>query len=222
MADYFSFIGSLMPYFLQGLLTTIEVSLLASLLGILLALLITLIRLVNIRVLVAITDVYVSFMRGTPLMVQIFVIFYSLAVLGLNVPAFLTGVIALSLNTGAFSAEILRGGLNAIPRGQFEAAEVLGISKGKTYARIIFPQILITQLSPLVSEFINIIKVSPMVSMIAVVELTRVGQRFIATTFQPIPIYLTLAALYFIVATLLEVILEIGKRKLAKFQNESK
>lgn len=221
MQDYFSFIIPLLPYFFQGLLTTIEASLCAILLGIVIALLITVIRLSNCKPLIAVSNVYVSFMRGTPLLVQLFVIFYSISVMGLSLPPFLTGVIALSLNTGAFSAEILRGGLTSIQKGQYEAASVLGISTFKTYARIIFPQVFVIQLPPLISEFINVIKMSPMISTIAVVELTRVGQRFVTSTYKPIPIYITLAVFYLVITTGLEGLVGVLERKLAKFKDNN-
>lgn len=220
MKDYFAFILPKMPYFLKGLLTTLQVSACAIILGIIVAIVLTAMRLTHSRTLHNIASVYVSFMRGTPILVQLFVIFYSVSVMGLNIPPFLTGVIALSLNTGAYSAEIIRGGLNAIPKGQYEAAEVLGISSVKMYARIILPQVFVIELPPLISEFINVIKMSPQVSIIAVVELTRIGQQMVTSTYKPIPIYLTLAGMYFLLATFLEILVGVLKKKLAKFKNE--
>lgn len=113
----FNLVMHYMPYLLKGLLNTVVVSVCAILIALCVGLLLSVLRLSGNRFITAIVNIYISFVRGTPLLVQIFIIFYALAMVGPNIPAFATGVIALSLNSGGFMAEIIRGGLTAIPKG---------------------------------------------------------------------------------------------------------
>ncbi|MCD7904821.1 MAG: amino acid ABC transporter permease [Clostridiales bacterium] len=161
----------------------------------------------------AAVNIYISFVRGTPVLIQIFIIYYVIAMAGPNVPAFATGVIALSLNTGGFMVEIFRGGLSAVPKGQYEAADALGMSRGKALKRIIFPQVFRLIMPQLTSEFINIIKASPMLSIISIVELTRAAQRLYKQTYEPIPFFIAIAVFYFIICAGLEIIVKKQEKK---------
>ena len=145
---------------------------------------------------------------------QIFIIYYALAMIGLDIPSYQSGVIALSLNSGGFIAEIIRGGLSAIPKGQYEAAEVLKMNKFQTLTRIIFPQVFRIILPQLLSEFISVIKISPLLSIIAVVELTRAAQKIITTTYVSLPFYITIAIMYFILNSVLEFLVNIIEKKM--------
>lgn len=214
MENTIGLIARIFPFLMEGLGVTLMVSLCAIILGVTVGLFLTVLRMTDIGPLKILVRIYVSFMRGTPLLIQIFVIFYALAFTGLEIPAFQSGVIALSLNSGAFTSEILRGGLNAIPKGQYEAAEALGMSRFQILRRIIFPQVFRICIPQLTNEFIAVIKGSPLVSVITVVELTRTAQRFVSTTFQPIPIYLTAAAIYLIVISLLELVVQWQEKKM--------
>jgi ABC-type amino acid transport system permease subunit len=133
--------------------------------------------------------------------------------MGLNLSAFTSGVIALSLNSGGFIAEIIRGALTAIPKGQTEAAAALGMSKPKIWIRIILPQVFKVAAPQLTSEFINVIKVSPMLSVLAVVELTRTAQRLVSQTYITLPFYIAIAVLYFIICAALEEIVKFQQRR---------
>ena len=135
--------------------------------------------------------------------------------LGIDVSALLSGIIALSLNSGGFMSEIIRGGLSAIPKGQYEAAEALGMPKMKIWLRIIFPQVFNIVLPQMTSEFINVIKMSPMLSIIAVVELTRAAQRLVTQTYVTLPFYVTIGIMYFIVNALLEEIVKYQERRVS-------
>ena len=209
----FNLVMHYMPYLLKGLLNTVVVSVCAILIALCVGLLLSVLRLSGNRFITAIVNIYISFVRGTPLLVQIFIIFYALAMVGPNIPAFATGVIALRLNSGGFMAEIIRGGLTAIPKGQYESAVALGMSKTKTLFRIIFPQVFRIVVPQLTSEFINVIKVSPMLSVISIVELTRTAQRLYKQTYEPIPFFIAIAVLYFIVCAGLEEIVKRQERK---------
>ena len=113
-------------------------------------------------------------------------------------------------------AEILRGGFSAIPKGQIEAAEAIGMPKAKIWTRIILPQVFRIVIPQLTSEFINVIKVSPMLSVLSVVELTRTAERLVKVTGEAIPFYVTIAIIYFIVCTILEEFVKLQQRRIRK------
>ena len=148
------------------------------------------------------------------MIVQIFLIYYVIAMAGINISALITGIIALSLNSGGFMAEILRGGLSAIPQGQYEAAAALGLPTRKIWLRIIFPQVFQKVLPQMTSEFINVVKISPMLSVISVVELTRSAQRLVSQTYVTLPFYLAIGVIYFVVDALLEQVVHIQERRI--------
>lgn len=163
-----------------------------------------------------IVAVYISFVRGTPVLVQIYIIYQALAVMGLNLSNLASGIIALSLNSGGFIAEIIRGGLTAVPKGQTEAARALGMSEPKILMRIVFPQVFKVALPQLTSEFINVIKVSPMLSVLAIVELTRTAQRLVTQTYINLPFYIAIAVMYFVICAGLEELVKLQKKRLER------
>lgn len=206
-----------MPLLLKGLKYTILVSVEAIIIALCIGVFLTVVRmggnsLFN-RIVRLIANVYISFVRGTPVLVQIYIIYQALAVIGPNLSNFTSGVIALSLNSGGFMAEIMRGGITAIPKGQIEAGYAIGMSRRQIWSRIILPQVFHVVLPQLTSEFINVIKVSPMLSVVAVVELTRTAQRLVNNTYITIPFYITIAIIYFIVCALLEELVKWQKRR---------
>jgi polar amino acid transport system permease protein len=142
---------------------------------------------------------YISFFRGTPLLVQLLISFYFLPpLLGLDVPPLVSAIGTLGMNTSAFQAEIYRGGLLALPRGHFEAARMLGISVGQTRRVIQIPQILRLVLAPLTNEAISIVKSSSLVSVIAVTELMRVSEQAVSITFRATEFYVAAAFVYLV------------------------
>ena len=140
--------------------------------------------------------VYRSVWRGTPILVQLLIVFYLLPTIGLDVPSVAAAMIALSMNTAAFQAEIFRGGLLSIPPGQVEAARMLGIGILAIRVRILIPQMLRLVLPALVNETISILKNSSLISVIAVTELMRAGQQVAAVTFRPLEAYTVAALIY--------------------------
>ena len=194
-----SYTWDALPRLLDGAWMTIKVSFLAFFCAVALAIAITLLRRVEWRVIAAAIAVYVSFIRGTPLLIQIFLVYYVLPVVGIDIGALTAGVLALTLNSAAFQAEIFRGGLAALPGGQIEAARSLGISAPVMWLRIILPQLFISTTAPLVNEFTLVVKATPMVSMITVVELMRVSQQIFSNNFRPVEVLLGALALYFII-----------------------
>lgn len=208
-----SLVMKYMPFLLRGLEYTLIVSIAAIAIAICVGMLLSLLRLTKNKILNGFVNIYVSFVRGTPVIVQIFIIYYVIAMMGIDVSALLSGIIALSLNSGGFMSEIIRGGLSAIPQGQYEAALALGMPKRKIWLRIIFPQVFNTVTPQLTSEFINVIKVSPMLSIISVVELTRAAQRLVTQTYVTLPFYIAIGIMYFIVCALLEEVVKYQERK---------
>ncbi|MDJ0950300.1 MAG: amino acid ABC transporter permease [Alphaproteobacteria bacterium] len=188
-----------LPLFLEGALVTLGVSLLGALMGIGVGLALVFMRRARLGALRGVAIVYISFVRGTPLLVQIFFVYYALPGLtGIDLPAFAAGVLALSLNSGAFVAEILRGGLSAIPRGQAEAARALGLRPTVVWGKVILPQLFYITLPPLVNEFTMLVKASPLLAVITVVELTRTAQNVMNVTYRPVEAFLLAAVLYFV------------------------
>ncbi|MDR8730653.1 L-cystine transport system permease protein YecS [Burkholderia pseudomultivorans] len=147
---------------------------------------------------------YVSLMRGTPLLVQIFVIYYGLPSLGISLDPTPAGVIALSANVAAYMSESMRGAINGIARGQWLAAYSLGLSWGQTLRYVIGPQALRIAVPSLSNSLISLIKDTSLVSVITVTELLRSAQEMIAATYQPLPLYLAAAAVYWVLCQILE------------------
>ena len=143
--------------------------------------------------------VYISFIRGTPVLIQIFLVFYVLPVVGIDLGAVTAGVLALTLNSAAFQTEIFRGGLAALPKSQIETARSLGIPPSVMWLKVILPQLFISTTPPLVNEFTLVVKSTPLVSMITVVELMRVSQQIFSNNFHPIEVLLGAFILYFII-----------------------
>lgn len=190
---------------LKGLGYTVFVSVAAILIALCVGMLLSVMRMggdsLPSRILKKIVAVYISFVRGTPVLVQIYIIYQALAVMGLNLSNLASGIIALSLNSGGFIAEIIRGGLTAVP---------------KILMRIVFPQVFKVALPQLTSEFINVIKVSPMLSVLAIVELTRTAQRLVTQTYINLPFYIAIAVMYFVICAGLEELVKLQKKRLER------
>lgn len=195
-----------LPLLLKGALITAEIAVAGMIFGTLLGILLVLLRISNVRLFEGLVTLYVSFIRGTPFLIQILIVFYSLSVMGLDLSNTLTGIIAVGLNTAAFISEVFRSGLNAIPKGHIEAAEALGMSKWAIFIRIKMLQVFYIVKPQMVSEFINAIKVTPILSTIGVLEITRVATRIVSRRHHPVPVYIIAFVLYFIICSLLEII----------------
>jgi His/Glu/Gln/Arg/opine family amino acid ABC transporter permease subunit len=199
----FGLIVQSVPFLLKGALYTVQVSVLAIVFGLVLGWMLGLIAVSGVRWLRAVAWAYVQFIRGTPLLVQIFLIYFGLPALGVNIPAFWSGVIALGLNSAGFQAEIVRAGIESIDRGQTEAARSIGMSGLQTLLFILVPQTIRRVIPPMTNELITLTKSSSLLSAIAVLELTHAGQAVIARTFAPFEIYAAVAVLYLILIAIL-------------------
>lgn len=189
------------PFLLKGALITLEISVISLVLGLLAGLLAALWILSTNPLLHWSGRFYVWIVRSTPLLVQLFIIYFGLPQFGINLNPFWSGVLALALNTGAYNAETIRGGILAVPKGQREAARSLGMSKGLTMRRIILPQAMRLIIPPLGNNFVILIKDTSLVSTITLVELTLTAQRLIGSTYKPFEMYLMAAVLYAILTT---------------------
>jgi His/Glu/Gln/Arg/opine family amino acid ABC transporter permease subunit len=199
----FRLIVESIPFLVKGAVYTIQVSVLAIVFGLVLGWMLGLIAVSGVRWLRAIAWGYVQFIRGTPLLVQIFLIYFGLPALGINIPPYWSGVIALGLNSAGFQAEIVRAGIESIDRGQTEAARSIGMSGFQTLLFILVPQTIRRVIPPLTNELITLTKSSSLLSAIAVLELTHAGQAIIARTFAPFEIYAAVAVLYLILIAIL-------------------
>jgi polar amino acid transport system permease protein len=165
-----------------------------------------------------VANIYTSFFRGTPLLVQLLLAFYLLPpLLGIDIPSMVAAIGALAMNTTAFQAEIYRGGIAAIPPGQIEAARVLGLSAWQTGWRVLIPQMIRLVLPPLTNEAISIVKASSLVSVVGVTELMRVSEQVVAVTFRPIEMYLAAAAIYFAMTYLLAAAGRLLERRFGRY-----
>ncbi len=157
---------------------------------------------------------YVDFFRGTPLLIQIFLVYFALPVIGVSLPEFWAGVVALSLNAASFIAEVVRAAVSNIERGQTEAALSIGMRQRQILWRILLPQALRGIVPPLTNELITLVKGSALLSVISVYELTRAGQAIIAVHFAPFEIFLLIALYYYVTISALTWLSRVIERRL--------
>jgi len=213
MNDFSSRFALYWPALLEGAWTTLWLCSIGMLLGFVLGVLIHLLANGRSRVGVAFTRVYVSFFRGTPMLAQLLLLFYLPSALGLDIPPMVAAAAALALNTAAYQSQILNSGFAAIPRGQLEAASIFALGKYNTLVHIQLPQVLRLTLPALISELIDVIKVSAVVSVISITDLMRVSQQLVSQTYRPLEVYLVAALFYLVLTSLLSVLGSLLERR---------
>jgi His/Glu/Gln/Arg/opine family amino acid ABC transporter permease subunit len=191
------------PLLAHGVVMTMKVSVVAAVLGLAIGLVAGLASLSRIRPLEWVVRAYVDFIRGTPLLIQIFLVFFALPVVGLRLPEFWAGVVALAVNSGAYIAEIVRGAVGSVEKGQAEAALSIGMTRPQVLWWVLLPQAWRPMIPPLTNDLITLTKNSSLLSAISVYELTRAGQAIISTHFAPFEIYLLLALYYYLLISAL-------------------
>ncbi|WP_421579029.1 amino acid ABC transporter permease [Shinella sp. M31] len=191
-------IGRIIPVFVQAAWTTVQISLISLVLGLAVAALIAGLRLSHLAVLRFVGAAYVSVFRGTPALLQIFLLYFGGPQLGIQLEPFAAGAIALGLNIGAYMAESIRGGVLSVDRGQMEAARSLGFGEGQSMRWIVLPQAAKLMIRPLGVNAVALVKGTALVATISVVELTYTAQRFIGSTYKPFEIFAVTAVLYMI------------------------
>jgi len=200
--DY-SAVMPFMPLFLEGAWMTLKLSVLSLSLGLVLGAFGGLSKTSSLWPLRSITNLYTWMFRGTPLLVQLFILYFGLPQIGLSLEPFQAGVLGMALNTGAYCTEIVRSGLMAVDRGQREAASALGMSPAVAMFRVIGPQAVRIMIPPLVNQFVMTIKNSSMVSLVTITELFRTGESVIVSTFRSFEVYTIVAAIYLVMTSVL-------------------
>ena len=191
--------SSLGPLLIGAITGTIPLALASFGLGLLLALVVALMRLSRNRLVSAIARTYISVIRGTPLLVQLFVIFYGLPSIGITISPWPSAIIAFSLNVGGYAAEVIRAAILSVPKGQWEAGHTIGMSRHQTLVRIILPQAARVSVPPLSNTFISLVKDTSLASLILVTELFRVAQQVAAFSQEFMLLYLEAAVIYWII-----------------------
>ncbi|MYN45500.1 ABC transporter permease subunit [Pseudoduganella sp. FT93W] len=202
------------PVMLRGAGYTVLFALAAMLGGLAIGFPVALMRLLPYRLLRWPASVYVSLMRGTPLLVQMFVIYYGLSSVGIEFTPVTAGILALSLNSGAFLSESLRGAIGAVSKGQWAAAYSLGLGYRATLAEVVLPQALRIAVPAMSNTLISLIKDTSLVSVITMTELMLSTKEVIATTFQPLPLYIAAAAIYWVLSLLFEALQRRAEQRL--------
>lgn len=196
-------LDSLGPLLWAGLVFTIPLTLISFGLGLALGLAAALARLFGPAPLAAAVRFYVWVIRGTPLLVQLFLIFYGLPSAGILIDAFPAAVIGFTLNIGAYTSEIIRAAITSVARGQWEASFSIGMSWGQTMRRTVLPQAARVAVPPLSNTFISLIKDTSLAAAITVPELFQAAQRIVATTYEPLILYILAALIYLAISSVL-------------------
>jgi polar amino acid transport system permease protein len=203
------------PYMLKGAVVTLEISVCALALATLVGLVFGLISASELTLLKPIIRAYVYFVRGTPALVQIFLVYFALPKIGLELSPFASGVVALAFNSAGFISEIVRAGLQSIDHGQTEAALSIGMTNRQSIMFILLPQSLRRITPPLTNEIITLVKSSSLLSVISISELTRSAQVIIAERFVPFELFAELAVFYLVMISVLSWFSEFVEKRLA-------
>ncbi len=212
--SFFMIVFNYAPMFLPSVWITLELSIFSILLGTICGLIVNLLKMTKIGVLVAVADIYVAIIRGTPLLLQLFFIFYGLPQIGITIDSFLSAVVGLALHNGAYISEIFRGAIQAIDRGQNEAARAMGMTKFQTFRTVVFPQAFKNAVPALGNQFLLAIKDSSLASIITIAELMTKAREFAAATYSVFPIYFDAACYYMLLTFVLARLLNMLEKRL--------
>ena len=210
-------IDSFPKILISGILFTIPLTILAFVIGVILAFIIAIIQYKKIKVLNSICRFYIWIFRGTPLLVQLFIVFYGLPNVGIVLPPFSAAVVVFSLNEAAYAAESIRAALTSIDKGQLEAALMVGLTYKQSLGRIIIPQALRTVFPVLFNEVISMVKDTSLAANITVAEMFMTTQRIVARTYEPLVLYIEVGVLYLIFSTILTYLQRKGETALSKW-----
>ena len=202
---------------LPGLTMTVPLTIISFSLGMIIAIVTALVQFANIRVLRQIARFYIWVIRGTPLLVQLFVVFYGLPDVGIVLDPFPAAVIVFAVNEGAYCAETMRAALESVPPGQMEAGYCVGMSYLQIIRRIVLPQALRTAFPPLSNSLISMVKDTSLAANITVMEMFMATQCIAARTYEMLPLYCEVALIYLIFSTVLTFIQRAGERRLSSY-----
>ncbi len=211
------FLDSFPKILLPGLKMTIPLTAISFAIAMVIAVIAAMIVYVRVPVLTQLIRGYIWIFRGTPLLVQLFVVFYGLPKVGVLIAPFPAAVIVFSLNEGAYCAETVRAALEAVPVGQFEAGYCVGMSFLQTMRRIVLPQAMRTAFPPLSNSLISMVKDTSLAANITVTEMFMATQRIVARTYEPLLLYMEVGLIYLIFSTVLTLIQRRGEKRLSAY-----
>ncbi len=214
MSEWELFLSSLGPLALAGVTVTIPLAIISFLVGLAIAIAVALMRISEHRVLSGIARAYISVIRGTPLLVQLFVIFYGMPSIGVLINPWPSAIIALSLNVGGYAAEVIRAAILSVPKGQWEAAYTVGMGRTRTLVRIILPQAARVSVPPLSNTFISLVKDTSLTALILVTELFKVAQQIAASSLKFMVVYLAAALVYWVICLVLSALQNVLESRL--------
>ncbi|MFA9380454.1 MAG: amino acid ABC transporter permease [Acetanaerobacterium sp.] len=210
-----SYAVSILPFLLEGLKYTMLIAVLGLLIGFAIGVLIGISRTTHNRALNAIASFYVEIIRGTPLMVQAIYIYFALPMIfGFNISALAAGIIAISVNSGAYISEIVRGAIQAVPKGQTEAGMVLGMQSIQIMMHITFPQAFRMMIPSLGNQFIISLKDTSILTIIGVGEIMRQGTMLVSASFKPVEIYTAVALIYLLSIMVISRLLKLLEKRM--------
>lgn len=207
----------LMPLLVAFIEATVPLTIISFIIGLLIALVTALARISKSKVLNSVFYLYVWIFRGTPLLVQLFIIFFGLPSVGIQLNSWTAAIIAFSLNTGAYASETIRSAILAVPIGQYESAVSLGMSQWQIFTRIIAPQALKIAIPPLSNNFVSLVKDTSLAASITIVEVFLTAQRIAARTYEPLLMYCLVAVYYLVFCTLLNYLQVVLERKMMRY-----
>ncbi|MFL0245824.1 amino acid ABC transporter permease [Candidatus Clostridium stratigraminis] len=208
---------SFFPMLKAGLQFTVPLTLVSFILGLVLALLTALARLSKFKPLALIARFYVWIIRGTPLLVQLFIIFYGLPMAGITLNELTAAIIGFTLSVGAYNSEVIRAAILSIPKGQWEAAYSIGMTDNQALRRVILPQAARVSIPPLANSFISLVKDTSLAAAITVAEMFQIAQRITAATYEPLWIYCEVAVIYLIFCSILSALQNKLEKRLARY-----
>ncbi|MGE7689577.1 amino acid ABC transporter permease [Lysinibacillus sp. NPDC097214] len=211
----FSLVTDFLPFMVKASWVTLKLTLYSTIFGLILGLFVALMKISKVKIIRLVADFYLWIIRGTPMLVQLFLIYYGLPQVGIELSPMVAAVIALGINSAAYTAEIYRGGIMSISKGQIEAAESLGMSYFLQMRKVILPQALRVSLPSLGNQAIMMLKDSSLASLVTVSELLMVSQRYAASNYAFIEFYLVAAGFYLVMTTFFTFILNRVERRMS-------
>ena len=211
------FLDSFWDILLPGLLVTIPLTALSFTFALIIAVIVALIQFANFPILTQLARFYIWIIRGTPLLVQLFIVFYGLPHVGILIDPFVAAVVVFSINEGAYCSETMRAALESVPKGQLEAGLCAGMSWGQTIRRIVLPQAFRTAFPTLGNSLISMVKDTSLAANITVTEMFMTTQRIVARTYEPLLLYVEVGLIYLIFCTVLTKLQTSGEKRLQKY-----
>lgn len=211
------FLDSFWDILLPGLLVTIPLTALSFTFALIIAVIVALIQFANVPILTQLARFYIWIIRGTPLLVQLFIVFYGLPHVGILIDPFVAAVVVFSINEGAYCSETMRAALESVPKGQLEAGLCAGMSWEQTIRRIVLPQAFRTAFPTLGNSLISMVKDTSLAANITVTEMFMTTQRIVARTYEPLLLYVEVGLIYLIFCTVLTKLQTSGEKRLQKY-----